>query len=150
MGRIRTFNYDAAAGTHLPNQRYSACIRQERNMCCIRYQVCGVTPGTQGNALVYSLNIVIAMNALVDNNCSNDYIVIPDSSNRCQPGGGNGPLVNRYCGSVFNPRNGELAHAIVCDCTPPFRVDVVTDVSLDPSNAIRSRGFCLEYMQIPC
>lgn len=115
--------------------RYSVCIRQERNMCCVRYQVCEVTPGARGNAIPYSLNIVATTDAMIDNKCSTDFIVIPGdtfillatgfsqlkisvcdlgSSNRCQPGGGFGGLVNRYCGSVFNSRNNEKAHAIVC------------------------------------
>lgn len=149
-GKIKTFNFDTRTGTHLPNQRYSVCIRQERNMCCVRYQVCEVTPGARGNAIPYSLNIVATTDAMVDNKCSTDFIVIPGSSNRCQPGGGFGGLVNRYCGSVFNSRNNEKAHAIVCDCTPPFRVDVVTDALPDPSAALISRGFCLDYMQIAC
>lgn len=39
-GRIKSFNFDPAAGSQLSNQDYSICIRSERNFCSIQYSVC--------------------------------------------------------------------------------------------------------------
>lgn len=39
-GRVRSFNFDPAAGSQLSNQDYSICLRTERNFCSIQYTAC--------------------------------------------------------------------------------------------------------------
>ena len=39
-GTIRSYNFDLNTGQQLSNQDYTACIRQERNFCGIRYTAC--------------------------------------------------------------------------------------------------------------
>jgi len=146
-GRITTFNYNAAGDNHLNNQVYSVCIRPEAGFCCINYMVCA------GEAMGFSLDPVKATD--VDDNCLTvDYISIPESSAVCDQG--QGPINSRYCGMFLNPVTAAMVNTNICDCTPPFTVDIFTDNTADPqaiaggTNTIQSRGICLEYNQVPC
>ena len=38
-GRITTFNFLNSGGSHLNNQNYNHCIRQESGYCCVQYTV---------------------------------------------------------------------------------------------------------------
>ena len=81
--------------------------------------------------------------------------------------------VSRYCGYKLNPVFDQLENVPVCgkttkmnvcinlvndwpfflDCTAPFAVGVHFDALPETSSAIAgnpARGFCLDYLQIPC
>ena len=38
-GRITTFNFLNSGGSHLNNQNYNHCVRQESGYCCVQYTV---------------------------------------------------------------------------------------------------------------
>ena len=80
--------------------------------------------------------------------------------------------VSRYCGYKLNPVFDQVENVPVCgkttkmkvcinlvndwpfflDCTAPFAVGVHFDAGQEASSAIAgpARGFCLDYLQIPC
>ena len=71
MGTFETFNYDATADNHLPNQDYSICVRQEEGFCCVEYQICQGTSFALGGSTMEM--------GMYDNLCtpdSQDYITI--------------------------------------------------------------------------
>ena len=76
MGTFETFNYDATADNHLPNQDYSVCVRQEEGFCCVEYQICQGTTFALGGTTMEM--------GMYDNLCpvadSQDYITIPSNS----------------------------------------------------------------------
>jgi len=118
----------------------------------------------------------IADIGMVDGACSGDYVEIPSSwSGTCGPGFGahRSFISTRYCGtrfgfapSSFTPNNGNTATLLhstpVCDCSEPFQLRHVSDVSNDVggaagsevnnlnTNALSPRGFCIDYIQTPC
>jgi hypothetical protein len=109
---------------------------------------------------------------LVDSGCTGDYVEIPSSfTGACGAnfGGQKGALFSRYCGSKFgaNPGGGDtdadlLNSSPVCDCSEPFRVTHMSDLSNDTGGAAgvnvvnaanfdaTPRGFCIDYKQTPC
>jgi len=157
-GRIETFNFNTAAGSHLPNQDYAACVRQEEGRCCIEYTVC-----SDDNS--FSLNNLIDISAdatlgksSTGTNCypgtntasdfTGDFIEIAGSGGSC--GASSGSL---YCGQALHVLNDQLValQIPICDCTTPFAVNVVTDAYADAnSDKSANRGVCLEYRQLPC
>jgi len=100
--------------------------------------------------------------------CSQDYVEIPSShSGRCG-GTGTANVNSRYCGAkfganlVYTVATGALYQSPgVCDCSEPFSVrhgsDQASDIGGDDgvgtgstNLAVTSRGFCLDYLQLPC
>jgi len=155
-GRFTTFNFSPANENHLNNQRYSICIRAEEGFCCVQYQVCSdvtdpfsLAPKVEGES-----------KSNIDSNCNTlDFIIISQSSGLpCQQGNNNGQTHNNYCGKFLNAGKQVDKNSVVCDCTAPFSVDIITnavsDVNADPAanavNTKHSRGVCLDYMQVPC
>ncbi len=91
----------------------------------------------------------------VDNQCNKDFIIIAGSSEACNTIARR----DRYCGDMLNVFKNSMPNIPICDCTPPFLVEIVTDgltggdgagVGSTEANEAQSRGNCLEYMQIPC
>lgn len=142
-GQIKTFNFDATASTHLANQNYQICVRQEPGFSCIQYTTCTA----EENA--FSLDDRLAANmAKVDSDCStSDYVEISASSAQC----GQGVLRNRFCGTILNSVTDADTDGVICDCTAPFRVGIVSDAIADDgaANTPASQGICLEYTQVP-
>jgi hypothetical protein len=105
---------------------------------------------------------------LFDALCYGDSVEIPSSySGSCM--GGRGPAGNvvnsRYCGSKFGgvlqSVTAAVASSPVCDCSEPFTVRHMSDNANDnglsggvnvaePNEGLVSRGFCLDYLQMPC
>lgn len=148
VGRFTTFNFLTSTGVNPPSLSYSACIRRAAGYCCVQYQVCsGVSYG-------FSLDgsISTTMGA-VDTYCVLDHIAIPGSSSTlCYASISIGhPLNNRYCGFYLGYQYAAAANANaqVCDCTPPFEVNVYTNAIADTISPV-SRGNCLDFMQVPC
>lgn len=140
QGQIKTFNFDGMNG-HLANQRYSSCIRQAKDYCCIEYQVC---PSPIMNAFTLD---VTAQTSRTEMTCNSDYVVIAASSATCFPNPG-ASLRSSYCGATLNFLQG-AQNGIVCDCTPPFAIEIATD-NMAENVASFSRGICLNYRQILC
>lgn len=149
-GTIQTFNFADAMSSHLNNQMYTSCIRQNAGFCCIQYSVC------PGLADAFTLNTVFGVNKNVGNieaMCNNDYVRIPGASDQCNVGGKVTNTVNKICGSAFTVAVGKNAQNIpICDCSPPFQVSFITDNLPDviKTNNVISRGACLCYTQLPC
>jgi len=154
-GTIKSFNFDESTSSdriHLPDQEYQICIRQEEGMCCVSYSLCAdeTDPWTLDSTDA-------AATGLTGNDCTQDYLVIPGASHAC----GASALTSRICGSTFTASASGAAAAvttnIVCDCSPPFYVGVVTNTAAD-ATAISTagtqsgynRGFCLNYNQVGC
>ena len=56
-----------------------------------------------------------------------------------------------YCGHKLADAKESKANVDICDCTAPFSVGVVTDNMPEAASAkVANRGFCLNYVQIPC
>jgi len=146
-GRFETFNYNGGNGeSHLANQDYSACIRQECGYCCIQYQEC------ETGSFTLDSNANPAGDQALDTMCTLDYIGLPESDITCSTGAGSTNLNNRYCSMTFG---GQVAPIAVCDCTPPFLIDVFTDSNTDVDvantpNTVRSQGACIQWQQLPC
>jgi len=156
-GKLTTFNFNNAAGPHLPNQNYQSCIRQEAGMCCIEYSVCSDADSFSLNNL---LDATTAANVKseVGTKCydagatagasdfSGDWIEISGSGGSCGDTAG-----SRYCGQALNFFTGIAASIPICDCTAPFSVNTITDNVADAkSDDNINRGICLDWRQLPC
>jgi len=102
--------------------------------------------------------------------CSDDYVEIPSSySGPCGGGHSNGGAINtRYCGSkfgatlIYTETLGNINQSAgVCDCSEPFVVrhgsDMTSDAGgdqaagvVDENTITPNRGFCLDFIQMPC
>jgi len=141
-GRFTTFNFaNTATQSHLRNQNYNICIRQEQGYCCVQYTVCN-DPNS------YTLDNTPATMAEIDTRCTGDFLGIDGVGMTCT-GATNMVQHTKLCGGVFNSEDMNTANIPLCDCTAPFTVNVVTDAAADTA-AINSRGACLEYRQLPC
>ncbi|TRY67159.1 hypothetical protein TCAL_15792 [Tigriopus californicus] len=150
-GRIQTFNYAPTDETHLPNQEYAICIRQELGYCCVEYTVC-----PDDVPLGFTLGVLEPEMAKHDSDCESvDFVGIEGSSSACRQSGTPAMLYSKYCGDKLNDFTEGKLHVPICDCTPPFLVRIYTNMFSDKSiaadpNTKPSRGVCLEYVQIPC
>jgi len=154
-GKIKTFNFDGGdTTTHLANQNYQACIRQAVGMCCNQYTVCDGSSETLPFTIYPDSANKKAMKATA---CTQDYITIEGGTSVCSRGPNSGTTRSKFCGTLFSldvaKENTDMP---VCDCSPSFAVGVVTDALTDNADevskatGIRSRGVCLNFMQIPC
>ncbi|XP_059087652.1 uncharacterized protein LOC131884036 [Tigriopus californicus] len=148
MGKLKTFNFDDPVTSHLANQNYNICIRQEAGHCCIKYSVC------EDEELAFSLDTVDE-EAKTDIDCTQDYLQIQSNGPICQ----SFPQVslNKFCGLTFSATadTNVEENGIVCSCSAPFMVGVKTnevadDEDPDGTNDVNSRGACLDYRQVPC
>lgn len=105
---------------------------------------------------------------LADEDCTADYVEIPESTTGIKDFGSAAQTNSRYCchrmGSVPGATTGSgtaggLTHAPIWDCTEPFEVlyhtDMLTDQMLQATVAndgitLISRGLCLIYKQEGC
>jgi len=155
-GKIKTFNFDGGdTTTHLANQNYQACIRQAVGMCCNQYTVCDGTSETLPFSIYPNSDSKTAMSPTL---CIQDYITIEGGTSVCSTGPNTGTTRSKFCGTLFSlDLTSKTTDMPVCDCTPSFAVGVVTDALTDNKNkvndaalGIRSRGVCLNFMQMPC
>ena len=76
-GRFATFNYGLSGTpstyTHLRNQNYRICIRQEEGYCCVTYMKC--TSGSYQFSLNTGASATFAL-AKQGTDCSEDYVGI--------------------------------------------------------------------------
>jgi len=153
-GRLTTFNFDGSNG-HLASQRYNICLKHNKGFCCVKYQVCD----DESSYTLHNANDdgdVATLMSLTESYCANDFIIIEGSSSTCSLTN----TVNRYCGEKFSDVDKQAQDLQICDCTPPYRVTIVTDdtnnalgvapLALPEEATLLSRGLCLTYTQIAC
>merc|ERR1712241_592649 len=123
--------------------------------CCTEYSVCA------GEAMGFSLSVptdstmvpAMAVGATAEL-CVKDHITIDGSSEIC----GSAIVNNKYCGDVLSSNRAMAAvDNVICDCSSPFVVGIVTDAAATgedetggTGNLQQSRGLCLDYKQKPC
>merc|ERR1711953_628549 len=161
-GRFTTFNFQDSDSIHLKDQQYSHCIRQECGYCCIQYQVCSDASSwsiDQGETAMTGTTATANVVPGIDTWCSHDYIGIPESNRGCSDSQNGLSFNSRYCGNLLGAATGGLSNIPVCDCTPPFVLDVFTDTLSDVDQSVgdntkqnggTSRGACLTWQQLPC
>lgn len=153
-GTLTTFNYRASNQGHLPNHKYAVCFRREVDFCCMRFQVCAEEPDG------FSLSTgdgdgTTPVASRTEEECTNDYIGIPESSSTCMTSGGSGPFTTKYCGGVLNDGKTLTENAPICVCSEPIMVHINTDNADDSgvmagANTAVSKGLCLDFEQLPC
>ena len=113
-----------------------AVSEQEEGFCCVQYQVCTLAAEVFPFTLDQSSDV-----SQIDTNCATDFIDIVGSSAICNQNVAAAQLTDRYCGNNFNDV-GELETDVqICDCTPPFSVDIFTNGAADGANN-NNRGKC--------
>jgi|ERR1712110_496697 len=184
------------SGLELASQNLNTCVRRNKGMCCVQYDVCvvdtqsialidasGTTTATVGTAGTYNEGFTVSTNigitdgwnedeyanfGGIDSMCSQDYVEIPSShSGRCG-GTGDATVSTRYCGAKFGANfmystatGAGYSSPGVCDCSEPFSVRHGSDMSSDIGGnggagivsinlLVASRGFCIDYLQLPC
>jgi len=153
-GRLTTFNFDGSNG-HLANQQYNICLKHNKGYCCVKYQICN----DDSSYTLHNHNDdgdVATLTALTESWCANDFIIIEGSSSTCSTTN----TVNRYCGEKFSDVDMQAQDLQICDCTPPYRVTIVTDstnnalgippLAMPEEPTVLSRGLCLTYTQVAC
>merc|ERR1719225_2033083 len=125
-GEFKTFNFDESSSSeysHLASQDYNVCIRQEAGMCCVEYRECDDTSSWTLDTQAMPISTVAA-------------------TTFC----GAKELSGRVCGAVFTTTAHSTAtqtsvgiDALVCSCSPPFTVGIVTDAAVD-TGAITTAG----------
>jgi hypothetical protein len=172
-GEIQTFNYNSGSGTHLANQDYSACVRNNRQYCAI----CYYTPAA---ILGFGMSLPNGISATtnLDTNCGNpglsgtftsgggyDHVLIPGG--QCDSPAANivvaaNFLYDKYCGTLFNcgttAANVQAATGTVCTNQKPFKIGVLTDgleyhnpATASEAIAANNYGFSLNYyMKTTC
>ncbi|TRY72453.1 hypothetical protein TCAL_01027, partial [Tigriopus californicus] len=168
QGRITSFNFAPTTGSiHLANQMYSVCLSRREGYCCVEFEVCRDVE----DAFSLHMNGLIKISS-TDNGCTEDYIQIEgqhvmalsnllfmdtvvflflftlESSNMCL--GNEKVFSNRYCGGTFNALQGLAVNSLVCDCTPPFILDIFTDGGQSSTLNLRNRGLCLDFRRRKC
>ncbi|XP_059088044.1 uncharacterized protein LOC131884320 isoform X2 [Tigriopus californicus] len=111
--------------------------------CCVEFEVCRDVE----DAFSLHMNGLIKISS-TDNGCTEDYIQIEESSNMCL--GNEKVFSNRYCGGTFNALQGLAVNSLVCDCTPPFILDIFTDGGQSSTLNLRNRGLCLDFRRRKC
>jgi hypothetical protein len=143
-GRFQTFNFaETTTYSHLASQNYAICVRREDGHCCIEYSVCSDTNS-------WTLDSLDATKAKQDDLCTGDWVGIDGVSASCSTGSGT-IVKDRLCGAagILNIQTDQtVTMNSVCDCVPPFNVQIYTDAAAGISTA--QRGICLEYEQVPC
>ncbi|XP_059088177.1 uncharacterized protein LOC131884423 [Tigriopus californicus] len=147
-GTIASYNFPTQSAlvplgtTHLSNQCYTMCFRQEMGKCAICYQVAtmGVVGVGQGSFGLSATQEVIATGEN-EKDCSSDYLMIP-GARRDSPILGSPMFVvgvtpvitvfnSRICGRFFHlalVRNSRTDNTeSICSSQKPFRISFKTD-----------------------
>ncbi|XP_023319522.1 uncharacterized protein LOC111694750 isoform X2 [Eurytemora carolleeae] len=141
-GNIKSFN-NGGTGTHLTNQKYTACIRRERGYCSIcwsstSFQMSLQTAdnGDTGNKGMSEYDLDCGRTFIPDAATMptyagfGDYVEIPQG--RCVGSTDDVESIDRYCGEVLacSPTTAGTATATpssVCSSVYPFQIRVFTD-----------------------
>jgi hypothetical protein len=143
-GTVSSFNFPIGStvgptATHLANQKYSICFRQEANKC----QICFTTAVTNTAAIntaaiqtsfgLSASGTAAAAQAQQDANCKTDYLLIPGASTGViatpvATNGGTGLSSEKFCGRVLDrTASSATVGNSVCTAVRPFQLQFVTD-----------------------
>jgi len=147
---VESFNWQGTAGaraanpgTHLQNQNYKVCVRQEETRCILCWHP---TVAGDANAIRGSFGLSVSPQAAAGKsgggitNCITDYVIIPGAIDGftaatlpaagTAPNGGNVAIDVatgvRYCGRFFNEHD-QADSETACTRSTPFTLGVVTD-----------------------
>ncbi|XP_059089881.1 uncharacterized protein LOC131885754 [Tigriopus californicus] len=146
-GKFASFNFPTtgtavtADVTHLSNQCYTMCFRQEMGKCAICYNTVITGDPTDANkqgSFGLSISSAAIAKAAVDLGCSQDYLQIPgsgsdvgDAADAFDPSTIPAILHERICGRFFGytaAGTGALNNdESICSAQKPFRVVFKTD-----------------------
>ena len=139
-GPVRTYSFARA----LKNQDYTTCIRRESGMCKIMWtERATTTPDSFGITPVAIITPGIAPAlptagppiAATGSNCATAFLEINDVT---------GPLLNRLCGGVLNPVDGQGTSAAITGTN--FNIRYFSD----NADKTEGTGYNLQYAQVPC
>ncbi|XP_059088965.1 uncharacterized protein LOC131885059 [Tigriopus californicus] len=148
-GRFASFNFPTSSNsisstvTHLSNQCYAMCFRQELGKCAICFSPVSVGTAAAIDQGSFGLSIALpgtATKGLQDTGCNADYLQIPGAQRDATPAaemfvvGSMSPFVHhRICGRFFSftdaatDEGGIVNTESICTQTRPFRVLFKTD-----------------------
>lgn len=180
MGTVASYNFPTSSSTvpptatHLSNQCYSMCFRQEPNNCAICFiPVVLGTPTMQGSFGLSNPN-TRKPNSVAQGKCSTDYIRLPsaqgkggtkDESFEVGKFDASEKLYSKLCGRFWAANSEEkMDGAYVCSQMRPFRLDFKTDanevVQTEKTQSAKNSelvgvpggtvGFNLKWSQVPC
>ncbi|CAG9840204.1 unnamed protein product [Diabrotica balteata] len=154
-GQILSYNYDPETGAQLSNQDYSICIRPEWNFCGIQYTQCPNADPASPRNLSFTLsgnsnNRVPSMvgSTGTSNFCQSDYLIIPVASNVGRATANPTATVDRICGGVL-AADISSTPTTVRSTVKPFQLYFHAD-GMEAPNDVDNKGFCLNYIQVPC
>ncbi|XP_023330828.1 uncharacterized protein LOC111703186 [Eurytemora carolleeae] len=128
-GTIKNFNYDSSksnavlgANTHLSNQNYNICFRQERGFCSICFDP--VNPSTTASSFAVSASPNAAAQSATGTTCTgiaifSDYIEVQNL--QLSIGAAIAIGVQRSCGVLFNDNGIGTVSVTMCSFHVPFR-----------------------------
>ena len=110
-GRVSSFNFPTTASvitgdvTHLSNQMYSMCFRQERGYCSICFIPAISIDATDTIAMQSSFGLSVSAaptTAVTNLNCNQDYLEIPHATDGVTTATIPAASAYRLCGRLFN------------------------------------------------
>ena len=141
-GRVSSFNYPTTSSsvgstvTHLSNQMYTMCFRQERGYCgiCFIPAIVGPATATTTAQSAFGLSNSVGSTAIAQSeqnlNCPHDYLEIPHAVVGTTAVGTN-PASSAYrlCGRNFAASDTATAPEAnsICSYQRPFRIRFVAD-----------------------
>jgi len=151
-GTVSSYNY--AAPYMIAAQQYTACIRQEKDHCCIQWSQQSSTTfravgGRADNAAGIACDgTAIGTVCSKGQGCSSDFILIPNSG---ATGVTPATTSDRYCGNQLSPFNAGTPIPVI-SCEIPFTLSHQTGgTALGGTAADNSYSshFVLTYSQLP-
>ncbi len=157
-GTIASYNFPTTASsvtstaTHLSNQLYTVCWRQERGFCGVCFLP--VTNGATAAAVVVTAQISFGVSIGSttgtapgtatggnDSACLTDYVEIPGGAAAVTPAGAHVNTANdRFCGRFFGPGAAAAATNTVCTYSKPLRIVFRTDADEITSGVAEDRN----------
>eukprot|EP00095_Tigriopus_kingsejongensis_P000992 maker-scaffold39_size501901-snap-gene-4.21 protein:Tk00992 transcript:maker-scaffold39_size501901-snap-gene-4.21-mRNA-1 annotation:"hypothetical protein DAPPUDRAFT_308003" len=147
VGTFASFNFPTNVAnvplttTHLSNQCYSMCFKQEPGQCAICFApvVMGIPGTVQGSFGLSNPNSVVVTGS-TNQNCISDFLRIPGGEQKgpFAIGDFSQPQISKVCGRIFSAIGALTANTVsVCTQLTPFRLDFKTDANevVDPAAA---------------
>jgi len=135
-GTVSSFNWQSTAtsrtaSTHLQDQNYVACVRQESGKCVICW-----SPTATGNQAIatgsFGLSvstIAISSTGATGAGCTTDFVTIENGHSSAAIAGSATVTLgtDKICGRFFSSASGATSDASVCSRSTPFALGVVTN-----------------------
>ena len=106
-GTVSSFNFPTTSSnvdttvTHLSNQNYMMCWRQERGFCAICF-VTAIQAGTQHSFGLSNVAADGTVDQSTNTQCNTDYLALPHAENTVTVGTIPVSAADRICGRIFN------------------------------------------------